>query len=662
MNESGQKTGQTLYTYQDIKSIVGFEFDIDNSDIFFVSAIDLSFQPDIYFQDDSNPLTLIQGQESYWSHIELGRDGRMYFSDLQGNMASLNPAVTPYTISGSFGSTTIHSNNNNAFARVVTLDGFYTLPDQIDGEENVYFKDPISNFDLNGTNLPTTFSSSLPDFNICSILNLTDLSLYGDDYQVTLYQLNSSGQVLQTPPTQPFLASLNSNIKSIPFDFQFNTLQNINNTGIYKIIVNVRNICGIVNSKTGFFTVSQPLINLSPITINGELPSQSLPPGPGESLLNVFSCSTQTITLDDNGWNGIQYRLRLQSTDINGNVISGSPYLGTTLTAWTNDFSSLQDLKDIPATNGDWLTDDAHAGYYKVTLEVWNQCGQINTFSGFMLLNAPPSAVNMSLAINNGLTGLLCNSKSTSSMCLTGNLSGAFSLGIGTQTFSTNNIESFKRKIEEVNCISGVSLPGPPLFEDLTTVTPSNPNAPIVGLSFAGLAVQGNPLFFTTKQGNCYKLTVEVFNPCSSASDWTFFQIDPAQQYLVGNNGNNPTINANPNNSINSYNKVQFNKQNNRGSETSITNEKYDLATEVSFYPNPVRNILTIKLNGSLDFNASIKILDQLGRLVLDATENKSYGHGVNAENIDVSNLTTGVYFLSVEMNGERTLSKIIKQ
>jgi len=441
--------------------------------------------------------------------------------------------------------------------------------------------------------------------------------------------VDGSGQPVQAAPTQPFSSSLNTNLKSVPFDFQGSTLNNINNTGLYRVTVNVKNICGVVSSKDGYFSASQPLISLAPITINGELPSQSLPPGPGESLLNVFSCSSQTITLDDNGWNGIQYRLRLQSTDANGNVISGSPYLGTIQTAWKSDLSTLQDLKDIPATNGDWLTNDAHAGYYKVTLEVWNQCGQINTFSGFILLNAPPSSVNMCLGINNGLTGLLCNSKNTSSMCLTGNLSGAFSLGIGSQTFSTNNVESFKRKIEQVNCINGTPFAGPPLFEDLTAVTPSNPNAPIVGLSFAGLNVQGNPQFFVSKQGDRFKLTVEVFNPCSSANDWTYFQIDPSAQYRL--------------------------KNTNRGQEPLEVNT-------VGFYPNPVKDELTIQLSHETDFYATIQLTDQIGRVVKVLNENQLYGEGKNMKVINLSNISKGVYFLNITINDETTIKKLIKQ
>jgi len=67
---------------------------------------------------------------------------------------------------------------------------------------------------------------------------------------------------------------------------------------------------------------------------------------------------------------------------------------------------------------------------------------------------------------------------------------------------------------------------------------------------------------------------------------------------------------------------------------------------EIFIYPNPVENSLTLESNINIP-NAQLNIFDQLGRSVLrrDASD-------VSKVTLDVSNLSSGMYFLRVEGNG----------
>jgi len=70
----------------------------------------------------------------------------------------------------------------------------------------------------------------------------------------------------------------------------------------------------------------------------------------------------------------------------------------------------------------------------------------------------------------------------------------------------------------------------------------------------------------------------------------------------------------------------------------------------LSIYPNPANNELTIR-NAE---NANIVIYDILGKRVQSASK-------INVvQTLDVSNLTSGTYFVSIEKNQQRTVEKLI--
>lgn len=72
----------------------------------------------------------------------------------------------------------------------------------------------------------------------------------------------------------------------------------------------------------------------------------------------------------------------------------------------------------------------------------------------------------------------------------------------------------------------------------------------------------------------------------------------------------------------------------------------------ISMYPNPVSNRLQISANGNIE---RAEVYNTLGKKVLEVEINK------NLENIDVSNLSSGVYLLKYFVDGKLGTSRFIK-
>jgi hypothetical protein len=82
------------------------------------------------------------------------------------------------------------------------------------------------------------------------------------------------------------------------------------------------------------------------------------------------------------------------------------------------------------------------------------------------------------------------------------------------------------------------------------------------------------------------------------------------------------------------------------------------IGNQLSIYPNPFNNDLVIKINSSAG-NVSgwnLQLADVLGRIVYSMS-------ALNYSNeIDVSNLTGGMYFITVINKTERAVFPVIKQ
>lgn len=83
-----------------------------------------------------------------------------------------------------------------------------------------------------------------------------------------------------------------------------------------------------------------------------------------------------------------------------------------------------------------------------------------------------------------------------------------------------------------------------------------------------------------------------------------------------------------------------------------LSKNENNLSQKLQVYPNPVNNVLTIKNDKNLKVNA-LTLFDINGREVVNKLN--------NIENIDVSNIQSGIYFLKFETENGIFIEKIIK-
>ena len=84
-----------------------------------------------------------------------------------------------------------------------------------------------------------------------------------------------------------------------------------------------------------------------------------------------------------------------------------------------------------------------------------------------------------------------------------------------------------------------------------------------------------------------------------------------------------------------------------------------EFGIEVS--PNPASDFAVLNVSGLNNMeNYSIKVIDMMGRVISNETVNNTTGSFSQA--ININNLTAGIYMISVESNGNREVTKLIKK
>jgi len=69
--------------------------------------------------------------------------------------------------------------------------------------------------------------------------------------------------------------------------------------------------------------------------------------------------------------------------------------------------------------------------------------------------------------------------------------------------------------------------------------------------------------------------------------------------------------------------------------------------TGLEVYPNPATDILNLKLMSAIEFEGYLCLLNSVGKIVYDKKINLN--SGANNFNIDINNMTSGVYFISIQ-------------
>jgi hypothetical protein len=93
--------------------------------------------------------------------------------------------------------------------------------------------------------------------------------------------------------------------------------------------------------------------------------------------------------------------------------------------------------------------------------------------------------------------------------------------------------------------------------------------------------------------------------------------------------------------------------------QSSLGISSFDDANNLMIWPNPANDILNYSFISSTDSNAIINLYDSQGRVVYKKTKNSIINNVT--ENIDISNLSSGFYILSIRHGKSIIRKKIIK-
>lgn len=75
--------------------------------------------------------------------------------------------------------------------------------------------------------------------------------------------------------------------------------------------------------------------------------------------------------------------------------------------------------------------------------------------------------------------------------------------------------------------------------------------------------------------------------------------------------------------------------------------------------PNPTNNLISVELSSDKSINLKINVIDQLGKTVSKLFESQ-IDYGKTNKQFDISNLTSGIYYITFEWSGNRITKKII--
>jgi hypothetical protein len=86
-----------------------------------------------------------------------------------------------------------------------------------------------------------------------------------------------------------------------------------------------------------------------------------------------------------------------------------------------------------------------------------------------------------------------------------------------------------------------------------------------------------------------------------------------------------------------------------------LTSVKTPVSSSIAIYPNPATDVISV--SGLTGQKTAIQLFDSMGRMIY---EKKSNSDTIN--NIDVSSLSRGIYFISVTSNDKREVKKVVLQ
>jgi len=79
---------------------------------------------------------------------------------------------------------------------------------------------------------------------------------------------------------------------------------------------------------------------------------------------------------------------------------------------------------------------------------------------------------------------------------------------------------------------------------------------------------------------------------------------------------------------------------------------------DFTVYPNPSHGDVNVSFNSPESQNVSVRIFDMVGKTIL--TREITVDEGTNKFNLDLADLTKGIYFVELNSTSERLVKKLI--
>ncbi len=88
--------------------------------------------------------------------------------------------------------------------------------------------------------------------------------------------------------------------------------------------------------------------------------------------------------------------------------------------------------------------------------------------------------------------------------------------------------------------------------------------------------------------------------------------------------------------------------------------EELNTLNSVNIFPNPMTDKATVELDVTKDSEVSIYVMNAIGEIVQQVVSNQSVSQGNTNFTINKNNLSKGIYFVNIDVNGTRKMSKLI--
>ena len=362
----------------------------------------------------------------------------------------------------------------------------------------------------------------------------------------------------------------------------------------------------------------QPISLSSPLSFNGT----PLAANTNGSVPVFYNC--MPIILDDQGSGTIDnYDISITSVD----PATGDPIYGNGFLDYQESFGVTPpaDIRCL-SKGGCRLFEKYLGGTFKIVYTISNACGS-RTEEGFFQVFSGPTPANTNMVVNTGF-GDQCPPAQTIAEACEASVFGA-SINLSQ---STGDIDYYQLTFTEVDCTTGDEIE---VFYEGTQVQVSDIGT-VSALNLNAIEINGMQGYFFLNhfENRCIRIDAQVGNVCGGTTVHAYIHF-VYSALLFRDDSNNPL-------------KAEVGKI---GSS--------DYSDRFLAYPNPVSDYWTVNWSNVQQQPTAIALYDGMGRMVYrkEMDAKSSY----LTQQVDMSDLTQGVYYYQLVVGDEMTTGKVIK-